>query len=112
MIMTMRVTRVVPQRSSIWGNKVMRSITPLAGRSILVVGDEPLIAGNLWELFEAEGADVHLRRRRDCPSAVVDFGSNGDGSAWFSQTLRAHGNPDLKETAGVPVLHKPASEGA
>lgn len=91
----------------------MRSTTPLAGRSILVVGDEALIAGNLWELFEAEGADgICVGDEIVLSAAVVDFGSNGDGSAWFSQTLRAYGNPDLKEAAGVPVLHKPASEGA
>ena len=87
----------------IWGTKVMRSITPLAGRSILVVEDEPLIAHSLKELFEAEGADVHLAstpnealRAADeivLSAAVVDFGSNGDDSAWISRTLRAYGIP-------------------
>ena len=108
----------------------MRSITPLAGRSILVVEDEPLIAHSLKELFEAEGADVHLASTPNealrvadeivLSAAVVDFGSNGDDSARVRRTLRAYGIPfmyytgydDLKGTAEVPVLHKPASEGA
>ena len=53
-------------------------------------------------------------------AAVVDFGSNGDDTARVRRTLRAYGIPfmyytgydDLKGTAEMPVLHKPASEGA
>ena len=108
----------------------MGSIKPLAGRAILVVEDEPLIAHSLKELFEAEGADVHLASTPNealcvadeivLSAAVLDFGSNGDEIARVDRTLRAYGVPfmyytgydDLKETPGVPVLNKPACERA
>ena len=73
MIMTMRVTRVVPQRSSIWGNKVMRSIKPPAGRSVLVVGDEPLIAGNLWAGISKKSREARLVKFADTISNLRAF---------------------------------------
>jgi DNA-binding response OmpR family regulator len=106
----------------------MESIKPLAGCSILVVEDETLIAYGLKDLFEAEGADVHLAstpsealRLADefvFSAAVLDFDSNGDESARVGLTLRAYGIPhmyytgydDLKETSGAPLLTKPADE--
>ena len=106
----------------------MGSTTGLVGRSLLVVEDEPLIVLELKELFEAEGATVHtastptdaLRLVEEAvPSAaVLDFGSRGDDTAPFCQTLRAHGIPfiyytgfdDLdKKSLGAPIVTKPAS---
>ena len=53
-------------------------------------------------------------------AAVLDFGSDGDDSAWIGRILRAYripfmyytGYDDFKAAAGVPVLNKPASERA
>ncbi len=62
-----------------WGN--MRSITPLAGRSIFVVEDEPLSQATFGNSLKLKvpmcicvGDEIVLS------AAVVDFGSNGDGS--------------------------------
>ena len=49
----------LPTTSS-WGTQMMRSSTTLVGRSILVVEDEAMIAFGLKDLFEAEGANVHI----------------------------------------------------
>jgi CheY-like chemotaxis protein len=54
----------------------MGSATLLAGRSILIVDDEPLIALHLKELFESEGAKVFIaaspaRARSLCRSSPI-----------------------------------------
>ena len=77
----------------------MGSFKPFSGRSILVLENEALISQSLKELFEAEGADVHLAstpnealRLADeivLSAAVLDFGSNGDVGARVGRTLRA-----------------------
>jgi len=105
----------------------MGSFKPFSGRSILVLENEALISQSLKELFEAEGADVHLAstpnealRLADeivLSAAVLDFGSNGDVGARVGRTLRAYGIPfmyytgydDLKGTPVAPVLTKPAT---
>jgi DNA-binding response OmpR family regulator len=64
----------------------------LAGRTILVVEDEPLIALAIVEDFKAAGASVHtaynlcdglrLADHPDLSAAVLDFGlTDGEGSA-------------------------------
>ena len=111
-----------------FGVRKMGSNTRLVGRSILVVEDESVIALDLKELFEAEGANVYVAstptealRIADevvLSAAVLDFGSRGDVNAPLCRTLRAYGIPfmyytgydDLNErTAGAPVVTKPAS---
>src|SRR4051812_24853626 len=106
----------------------MGSNTRLFGRSILVVEDEFVIAIDLKELFEAEGANVYVAstptealRIADevvLSAAVLDFGSSGDVNAPLCRTLRAYGIPfmyytgydDLNgTTVGAPVVTKPAS---
>src|SRR5262245_22316569 len=101
----------------------------LAGRSVLVVEDEPLIAYSLKEIFEAEGVKVHLAPTPNealrlvdeigLSAAVLDFGWDSGESARLGQTLHAHGIPfmyytgcDDLEVSDVPVLNKPASERA
>jgi DNA-binding response OmpR family regulator len=106
----------------------MGSNTRLDGRSVLVVEDESVIALDLKELFEAEGAIVYVAptptealRIADevvLSAAVLDFGSSRDINAPLCRTLRAYGIPfmfytgydDLMErTLGAPVVTKPAS---
>jgi DNA-binding response OmpR family regulator len=106
----------------------MGSSARLCGRSVLVVEDEALIALGLKELFEAEGADVHIASTpQDAlrlvdeivfSAAVLDFGSAGDDKAPLCRALRAYGiafmyytgYDDLDEgSAGPPVVAKPAS---
>jgi DNA-binding response OmpR family regulator len=79
----------------------------LTARMILVVEDEPLIALNIAECLQAEGASVHtahnladglrLADHPDLSAAVVDFGlSDGEGGALC----------DRLKDRGVPfVLH-------
>lgn len=81
--------------------------TPLTGRSVLVVEDEPLIALDIVESLSAAGASVftahnlcdglRLATQPDLSAAVVDFGlSDGNGSALC----------DLLHERGIPfVLH-------
>jgi DNA-binding response OmpR family regulator len=106
----------------------MGSTTRLVGCSVLVVEDEPLIALGLKEAFEAEGASVHLASDPNgalrvvegviLSAAVLDFGSEGDGSSTLRRTLRGYGVPflyytgagDLDEKSlGAPIVSKPAS---
>jgi CheY-like chemotaxis protein len=107
---------------------MMGSSTSLVGRSILVVEDEAMIALGLKELFEAEGANVHIAPSPDdalkladdlvISAAVVDFGSSTDDNDRLCRTLRAYGIPFMYYTGyddveegrwGVPVVTKPAS---
>lgn len=100
----------------------------LVGRSVLIVEDEPLIALELKELLEAEGAKVaialspmealRLIRTVAFSGAVLDFGSRDDENAPLCRTLREHQIPfmyytgfdGLDETSlGAPILTKPAS---
>jgi len=106
----------------------MGSGARLCGRSVLVVEDEALIALGLKELFEAEGADVHIASTpQDAlrlvdevafSAAVLDFGSAGDDKAPLCRALRASGvafmyytgYDDLDEgSSGPPVVAKPAT---
>ena len=106
----------------------MGSSARLCGRSVLVVEDEALIALGLKELFEAEGADVHIASTpQDAlrlvdevvfSAAVLDFGSAGD-TRRRSAELSGHpaspfmyytGYDDVDERSpGPPVVAKPAS---
>ena len=81
--------------------------SPLRGRSILVVEDEPLIALDIVDCFQQAGASVYsahnlrdglrLAHHPDLSAAVVDFGlGDGDGA----------GLCGLLKERGVPfVLH-------
>jgi DNA-binding response OmpR family regulator len=81
--------------------------SPLRGRSILVVEDEPLVALDIVDCFRQAGASVYsahnlrdglrLAHHPDLSAAVVDFGlGDGDGA----------GLCDLLKERGVPfVLH-------
>jgi CheY-like chemotaxis protein len=107
---------------------MMGSSTTLVGRSILVVEDEAVIAFGLKELFEAEGANVHIASTPNdalsladdlvISAAVIDFGSRGDDNGGLCRTLRAYGIPFMYYTgyddidegrSGAPVVTKPAS---
>ena len=100
----------------------------LAGCIILVVENEPVIALELRQLFEAEGAEVHigptptdalfLIHKTSFSAAVLDFGLINDDTAPLCRTLRTCSVPfmyytgfdDLDEKAlGAPVVTKPAS---
>ena len=95
---------------------------------MLVVEDEALIAIGLKELFEAEGADVHIASTpQDAlrlvdevafSAAVLDFGSAGDDKAPLCGALRASGVAFMYYTgyddvdegpSGPPVVAKPAT---
>jgi len=73
----------------------------LAGHTILVVEDEPLIALTIVEDFKAAGASVHtaynlcdglrLADHPDLSAAVVDFGlSDGQGSTLCERLNERH----------------------
>jgi|SRR6185503_3445390 len=100
----------------------------LAGHSILVVEDEPLIALHIAECFRAAGASVftahnlrdglRLAGHPDLSVAIVDFGlSDGDGTG-LCERLKGRGIPFVLHTgythvseacrSGV-VIPKPAS---
>ena len=75
----------------------------LTARMILVVEDEPLIALDIAECLQAEGASVHtahkladglrLADHPDLSAAVVDFGlSDGEGTA-LCEHLKDRGVP-------------------
>ena len=87
-----------------------------------------MIAFALKELFEAEGANVHIASSPDdalsladdlvISAAVVDFGSSADDNGRLCRTLRAYGIPFMYYTGyddveegrwGAPVITKPAS---
>lgn len=51
----------------------MRSIKPPAGRSVLVVGDEPLIAGNLWAGISKKSREARLVKFADTISNLRAF---------------------------------------
>jgi CheY-like chemotaxis protein len=96
----------------------------LAGHTILVVEDEPLIALGIVEDFKAAGASVHtaynlcdglrLADHPDLSAAVVDFGlSDGKGSA-LCERLNERQVPFILHTRGRsnspnPVLRPPIS---
>ena len=100
----------------------------LTGRMILVVEDEPLIALNITECLQAEGASVHtahnladglrLAEHPDLSAAVLDFGlSDGEGTA-LCERLKQRGVPFVLHTgydhaadacrSGI-ILPKPAT---
>ena len=87
-----------------------------------------MIALGLKELFEAEGANVHIAPSPDdalkladdlvISAAVVDFGSSADDNDRLCRTLQAYGIPFMYYTGyddveegrwGAPVVTKPAS---
>ena len=102
--------------------------TPLAGHSVLVVEDEPLIALDIVDCFRTAGASVliahkledglRLAGHPDLSAAVVDFGlSDGKGSA-LCERLEERGIPFVlhsgysdipaKASANGTVILKPA----
>jgi DNA-binding response OmpR family regulator len=107
---------------------MMGSSTTLVGRSILVVEDEAMIAFGLKELFEAQGAIVHIAASLDgavslmddivISAAIIDFGASSDDGGRLRRTLAGYGIPFLYYTGyddveevrwGAPVITKPAS---
>ena len=76
---------------------------PLKGRLILVVEDEPLIALDIMEAFEAAGARVLRTKKLEealrlveqpvMSAAVVDFGLGEDDSTALWGRLRERGIP-------------------
>lgn len=106
----------------------MGSSTGLVGRSVLIVENEPLIALELKELFEAEGANVHvastvtdasrLIKQTTLSAAVLDFSLIGGDTAQICRTLRAYSVPFMyytgldgldEKSLAAPILIKPAS---
>ena len=99
------------------------------GRSIiLVVENEPVIAVELRQLFEAEGAEVHIAptptdalfliHKTSFSGAVLDFGLVNDGTAQLCRTLRMCSVPFMyytgldgldEKSLAAPILMKPAS---
>jgi DNA-binding response OmpR family regulator len=74
---------------------------PLAGRSILIVEDEPLIALDIAEGFRSAGASVlsahnlqdglRFAGHADLSAAVLDFGlSDGEGTALCERLKERH----------------------
>jgi CheY-like chemotaxis protein len=106
----------------------MGSAYPLAGRSILVVEDEPLIALDIAGLFESAGAKVRttnsfadalgLVAQHAWSGAVLDYRLGHDDVRGLCQFLAERGIPfmfytglaELPETfPGAMVVHKPAT---
>ena len=106
----------------------MGSATVLAGRSILVVEDHPLIRLELTSLFESVGAQVIATRTREqaimavekyrIRAALLDYGLREDNVAPLCDLLARcqipymfyTGYPDLGQSyPGVIVVEKPAS---
>ena len=92
--------------------------TPLAGHTVLVVEDEPLIALDIVDCFRTAGASVLIARKLedglrlaghpDLTAAVVDFGlSDGEGSA-VCELLNERGIPFVLHT-GYPRTAVPAN---
>jgi DNA-binding response OmpR family regulator len=100
----------------------------LSGRSILVTEDEILIALELSELFEAQGAKVsiastpahalHLVEQLVFSAAVLDCGPGESNDAELCRALGVYGVPFMFYTgyddldgrpSGAPVVTKPAS---
>jgi len=101
----------------------------LAGRSILVIEDEPLIALSIKQELDSAGATVitapslavatPLVNHDNLSAAIVDFGlTDGDASP-LCATFRARGIPfivhsgyECEEYAPTVVIPKPALPGA
>jgi CheY-like chemotaxis protein len=105
----------------------MGSAYPLAGRSILVVEDEPLIALEIAGLFETAGAQVHttnkladalgLVEQNAWSGAVLDYRLGLDDVRLLCRRLADRGIPfmiytglaDLPESyPGALIVQKPA----
>jgi DNA-binding response OmpR family regulator len=106
----------------------MGSAYPLAGRSILVVEDEPLIAIEIAGLFEAVGAKVYMTNRladalrmveqEGLSAAILDYRLGQDDVPHLCHRLAEQHIPfmfytglvDLPENfAGALVVQKPAT---
>lgn len=103
---------------------------PFAGRSILVVEDEPLIALELQLALDEMGATVHqaaalpaalaLAEHTAFSAAIVDFQLGGERCEDLCTALAQRGVPFMFYTGGTehrlansaaPVVTKPASMG-
>lgn len=103
--------------------------TTLAGRLILIVEDEPLIAMDLDETFESAGARVVnamtkraalvIAKGADLAAAVVDYGLPDGDSTELCACLRERkipfmmysGYPASDACPGSPFVPKPATQG-
>ena len=92
----------------------------LAGRSILVVEDEPLIALEIVQCFQRAGASVlsasnlcdglRLAGHPDLSAAVLDFGfRDGDGTA-LCERLKGRGIPFVLHS-GYSHVHEACRSG-
>jgi DNA-binding response OmpR family regulator len=99
------------------------TIPSLAGRSILIIEDEALIALDLAQAFEKAGAEVtttstlhhaHLLVKHDgLSAAVVDHALGDDDTQSICKYLREHGvpfvtysgfdGPDLEDSGGFYI---------
>jgi DNA-binding response OmpR family regulator len=99
----------------------------LAGRRVLVVEDEFIVAAMLADTLEDAGATVvgpvgtlaegvEQAQGATLDAAVLDWNLNGEPGAPVARALRARGIPFVISTgygaveaefAGAPVLHKP-----
>ena len=107
-----------------------RTDIPLAGYSILIVEDEPLIALDVHAALSTSGASLiaatrlaearDLIRRAEVSAAVVDINLGGEDCSSVCQALSDHripfifytGNANadvIKAWPHAPVLTKPAS---
>ena len=108
-------------------DRPINGVLALAGRLILVVEDQPLIAADIAMSLEDAGANVviahnlakalELVERGPVSAAIVDFGlSDGEATAFCERLTRANipfviysGNADAKANGGVSIS-KPASD--
>lgn len=99
----------------------------LAGRRVLVVEDEFIVAAMLCDMVEDEGAEIvgpagsladglDLARSAACDAAVLDWNLAGQPGAPVARQLRERGVPFIiatgygtvdEEFSGVRVLSKP-----
>ena len=100
----------------------------LAGRTILIFEDEPLIALDIADEFQVAGAEVltatklevalQLAATRDLSAAIIDLGLDLEQGAVLRDRLKERSIPYLHygaaqaERTSSPSLSKPALRGA
>lgn len=108
----------------------MTNGTSLAGRSILIVEDEPLIVFELQVLLEEQGATAVVantlanaltlaEHTGELSGAIIDFQMKDNDCSALCAELRAHGIPFMFYTGdahglathGAPIVTKPAGAG-
>lgn len=111
----LRLRRAVRSLRVRAGVTSMASVHSLAGRSVLIVEDEPLIALDIVDCFRKAGASVFIAHKLedglrlaahpDLSAAVLDFGlSDGNGTA-LCERLYERGIPFVLHS-GYSHLHR------